>query len=204
MAGEPKNIALTFDDGPNDPYTGQILDTLAVRKVKATFFVVGQNVRRQPHAAKRIVDEGHIIANHSDRHRFGFMLTAGPAVLLRDIGVTERAIAEVTGKHPRFYRPPWGLRTPGRRLAIERAGYAVVMWNNMTVDYLGLSPTRIASRIVAKARPGGVIVLHDGKEAKGGNRANVVAALPLIIERLQGQGYRFVGLDDLLGTNAYL
>lgn len=198
-----KIIALTFDDGPNEPTTNQVLRILNDKNVKATFFLVGENVDRNPEIAKDIVDHGHIVANHSYGHKL-FSLALRPRDILAD---TERAtisIAHATGKTPAYYRPPFGFRTLWGLDALKDQGYAVVTWNDMTVDYWNVSAQHIAARIIKKARPGGIIVLHDGGETdERVNRDNTVIALPIIIDELKKSGYRFVTIDELLDKNAY-
>lgn len=197
-----KVIALTFDDGPSEPVTAQVLNILKQKGVKATFFVVGVNVRRHPEIAGQIVADGHVIANHSDTHSF-FMVRRSRSVLV-NVQNAQDAIRAATSKRPHFYRPPFGFRTLWGARAIVRDGYCVVTWDDMTFDYWGLSPERIVRNIVRRARPGGIIVLHDGNEAKAAApRQNVVAALPQIIDKLQEQGYSFVTLDQLLAMPAY-
>lgn len=197
-----KVIALTFDDGPSEPATSQVLSVLAENKVKATFFMVGDNVARHPELAKQVLQQGHVIGNHSDSHSY-FM--AGPTSrILKNVDEGQQEIYKATGVKPHFYRPPFGFRTFWGGRAIVKAGYTVVTWDDMTTDYWGLSPDRITANIVKHARPGGIIVLHDGQENKtGAKRDNVVAALPEIIQQLQAQGYTFVTLDQLLGQPAY-
>lgn len=197
-----KVIALTFDDGPSEPTTNQVLSILKAGDVKATFFVVGDNVERHPDIARQIVADGNLIANHSDSH--SFFMAAPPGRILANVNQAQDSIFKATGKKPHFYRPPYGFRTFWGGRAISQNGYFVVTWDDMTYDYWGLSPDRIVKNIVGHAKPGGVIVLHDGREAKAvAPRDNVAAALPQIIQQLKDQGYRFVTLDELFNTPAY-
>lgn len=198
-----KIIALTFDDGPNEPTTNQVLRILHDKGIKATFFLVGENVDKNPEIAKDIADQGHIVANHSYNHKL-FSLAFSPKNILADTERANAAITTATGKTPAFYRPPYGFRTLWGLDTIKDHGYEVVTWNDMTIDYWSLSAEHIAARIIKKARPGGIIVLHDGGETgERVNRDNTVIALPVIIDELQKSGYRFVTIDELLGKPAY-
>ncbi len=198
-----KIIALTFDDGPNDPSTNQVLRILRDKGVKATFFLVGENVTRNPELAKDITDQGHVVANHSYNHPL-LSLALRPEALAADAERANKAIAAATGFTPRYYRPPFGFRTLWGLDSLKDHGFAVITWNDMTIDYWSPSPKFIADRIIKKARPGGIIVLHDGGETNEQvNRDNTVIALPAIIDALKEQGYRFVTIDELVGQNAY-
>lgn len=197
-----KVIALTFDDGPSEPATNQVLQILRDKNVKATFFVVGDNVQRHPDIARQIVADGNLVANHSDNH--SYFMAAPPRKVVANVDAAQNAIFQATGKRPHFYRPPFGFRTFWGGRAITKEGYFVVTWDDMTFDYWGLAPDKVVRNIVGRARPGGIIVLHDGNEAKPvAARENVVAALPQIIDQLRAEGYQFVTLDQLFDTPAY-
>lgn len=198
-----KIIALTFDDGPNERDTSQVLRILNQKNIHATFFVVGQNVEREPDLAKDIVDSGNIIANHSFAHHM-FAMAGEPDTTTEDTKQADQAIEKATGKSPRYYRPPYGFRTIWGTRALKKQGYEIITWNDMTIDYWNISPTRIANHIISHAKPGGIIVLHDGGENKENvNRDHTVIALPKIIDELQKKGYRFVTIDELVGQGAY-
>lgn len=203
MKTSEKLIALTFDDGPNDPYTSQVLDILKAKEVRAAFFLVGQNVRRNPDAVKKIIGEGHVVANHSYSHNRRVM--AGPPEgLLRDVEKADNEIYKVIGKRPRYYRPPYGYRTVWGDAILKKHGYKIVTWDDLTTDYKKLASKIIVSRIVKRAHPGSIIVLHDGAENhQRVDRSNSVHALPEIIDRLQAEGYHFVTIDELIGSSAY-
>lgn len=201
-----KIIALTFDDGPS-VFTPQVLDILKYAGVKASFFVVGDNVQRHPEIVKRAAREGHLIGNHSYDHVLSRLLVRSPRAQLNNLQAADKVIHAAIRKWPRWYRAPHGYRSVFNIYAVHRAGYRIITWNDMTFDYLDkVTPRHIIRRIIAKARPGGIIVLHDGLETKPDklvNRRNMVAALPDIITRLQQQGYQFVTVDELFGLPAY-
>ncbi|HUD05961.1 MAG TPA: polysaccharide deacetylase family protein [Candidatus Saccharimonadales bacterium] len=197
-----KLIALTFDDGPNSDSSGEILRILKRNSVKATFFVVGKNVGKYPDLLRKAFRDGHLIGNHSYLH--DYRMARGSKAAVEDIEATSDAIYKVINRKPAFYRPPFGLRTPWGARAVNKSGYFIVTWDNMTYDYWGLSSERIVRNIVNNSRPGGIIVLHDGREgfSRPGS-LNTVEALPGIIENLKQQGYKFVKLDELFGVSGY-
>lgn len=200
--GTDKFIALTFDDGPSPESTDQVLNILSEAAIKATFFVVGKNVRKYPALLKKTASAGHLIANHSNKHSYIMALT--PKLILADVEATSSAVKEVIGRRPNYYRPPYGFRTPWGAKAIHDTGYSIVTWNNMTYDYFGLSGKRIIRSIIKRSRAGGIIVLHDGREGLAiPGYANMLEALPQIIKSLKLQGYTFVKIDDLIGQPGY-
>jgi len=199
-----KQIALTFDDGPDEPYTSEVLKILDDYHIKATFFVIGQNAEYYPTSVKEIVSHGHIIANHSYSHSYRLPFE-GRTAIQNDLGKTEDVIFALTGLRTRLFRPPHGLRTPWFLKNISKMQYSVVTWTDMTNDYdLDQSPEKISDAVIKGARPGGIIDLHDGKDLNHGiNRSNTILALPIIIDELRREGYTFVTLPDLLQVDAY-
>jgi peptidoglycan/xylan/chitin deacetylase (PgdA/CDA1 family) len=196
--GDARLVALTFDDGPNDPATSRLLDVLAAKDVKATFFVVGENVEVYPDTARRIVAEGHALGNHSYRHRKrDALLDPGYGELER----AQRAIAAVVGFRPALYRAPNGFHTPWQLRAVRRAGLVTVHWNVQTKDWERPDPDTIVRRVLEHVRPGAIVLLHDGDDTRhGSDRAPTVEALPQIIDALRARGYRFVTVPELLGV----
>jgi len=193
-------IALTFDDGPNEPYTSQVLSILEQYKIKATFFVIGQNARRYPEVCRRIVTAGNVIGNHSYHHRKSLCLRWGKAVA-RDIKLAHQAIYECTGFEPKLFRPPYGFRTPWLMRTVRHLGYTVVTWDNMTGDWkANKSGEEIGQTIVQRAKPGSVIVLHDGRDSRPSyDRSQMLQALPFVIETLKEErGFDFVTIPELL------
>jgi peptidoglycan/xylan/chitin deacetylase (PgdA/CDA1 family) len=208
MTGGPNNgekvIALTFDDGPNEPYTSEVLKTLEENGVKATFFLIGANAEAYPETVKEIVRDGHIVGNHTYRHSFRLPFE-GISGIRKDIDRTEDIIFGLTGLRTDLFRPPHGLRTPWFVKDLKELHYSVITWTDMTNDYnLKTPPDEIVRRIIGKARPGGIVDLHDGKDLIHGiDRSNTVKALPIIIGKLREQGYRFVTLPELLHIAPY-
>jgi len=191
-------IALTFDDGPNEPYTSQVLSILEQHEIKATFFVIGQNARRYPEVCRRIVTTGNVIGNHSYHHRKSLCLRWGKAVA-RDIKLAHQAIHECTGFEPKLFRPPYGYRTPWLMRTARRLGYTVVTWDNMTGDWkANKSGEEIGQIVIQRAKPGSVIVLHDGRDSRPSyDRSQMLQALPFVIETLKERGFDFVTIPEL-------
>jgi peptidoglycan/xylan/chitin deacetylase (PgdA/CDA1 family) len=186
-----KLIALTFDDGPWPNQTARVLDILKANGVRATFFVVGTWVRSFPGLVKRQVAEGHVVGNHTSAHAPLRRLPA-PAVAAQIAGGSA-AISAVTGVGPRWFRAPAGLVNGMIAGQAAAAGQRVVRWDVDPSDWRKPAPDVIVRRVVQAARPGAVVLLHDG----GGDRTSTIAALPEIIRILKEQGYRFVTLDEL-------
>ncbi|MCX5712441.1 MAG: polysaccharide deacetylase family protein [Candidatus Omnitrophica bacterium] len=192
-------VALTFDDGPNEPYTSEIMDILKKYNVKATFFVLGKNVERYPDTVKRIVKEGHIIGNHTYDHPY--LLIQSKAHVKYEIERTEEAIFKATGIKPYLFRPPYGLSSNWLYRAVQGWGYVSVEWS-VTGNNGGkeIRPDTIEKDILSRVTNGAIILLHDGNRLiKGADRSHVVKALPVIIESLRAKGYQLVTVPELLG-----
>lgn len=199
-----KIIALTFDDGPNEPYTSQILSILRNRGIKATFFTPGYNVEAYPETAKRIIAEGHVLGNHSYSHDANHALSMQG---MRDLSLAQERIHEVTGVYPHLYRPPHGRKSPWELQYVQEQGLVAVNWSIATPELAGRTPEQMADDVVSKAAPGGIILLHDGYGLEHGtekaNKSATVLALPIIIKKLSEKGYRFVTVAELLNIQPY-
>lgn len=190
-----KAVALTFDDGPNPAATPVILDALADRGVKATFFVLGRHADRWPELVRRVADEGHAIGNHGYFHRK--LHRRSPRYVREDLRLGTEAIERACGVRPRWFRAPHGFRTPwvvpiAGRLGQETVGWSLGVWDS---DRPGAEV--IASRSIEGTRPGSILLLHDGDGYDAdGDRRQTAQAVPSIIDGLRQRGYRFVTLDD--------
>jgi peptidoglycan-N-acetylglucosamine deacetylase len=184
-------IALTFDDGPQPPYTGQVLDILARYGVPATFFCTGMYAAAWPEYLVRMREEGHTVANHTWSHPFLFELTRPQ--LTAQLDRTNEAIAAATGAAPTLFRPPYGSRTPEVLRWLAESGLTTVLWDVAPDDWQLPGADTIAARVLDEARPGSIVLLHDS----GGDRSQTVAALAPIIEGLLGRGFTFVPVDRL-------
>jgi peptidoglycan/xylan/chitin deacetylase (PgdA/CDA1 family) len=188
-----REVALTFDDGPLPPYTGQILDILERYGVPATFFCVGINAGGSADHLVRMREQGHAIGNHTWSHPF--LPELSRPQLAEQINRTAQAIAEASGGGtPRLFRPPYGSRTPEVMGWLAEFDATTVLWDVAPDDWALRPADAIAHDVLADVRPGSVVLLHDG----GGDRSPTVASLPPIIEGLRKRGYEFVRVDDLL------
>jgi len=203
-AGADKLVALSFDDGPNEPCTSQVLDILKRENVKATFFLIGENVRHFPDTAARIVREGHIVGNHTDHHPMPFALRPS-TTLQAEVSNAEMSIRNATGQYAHLFRPPNGLRTPWLMSVLDRDSLIAVTWDDAPGDWDPLPVQTIVERTLSRARPGSIILLHDGMNLEhGADQGATVRALPGIIEGLRARGYRFVTVPELLKCPATL
>jgi len=223
---EGKQVALTFDDGPLPPYSGQVLDILQSRNVRATFFVCGKDVEQHPEIVRRIHSGGHTIGNHTWSHPYLYFM--GRAKIAEEIDRTQSAVHQATGYTPRLFRPPYGARWFGLYPVLRERGMRLVQWS-LSGDDWKLGARAIVTTVRAGLRPGAVILLHDGRQKPGGylhrllkaaapsaNRANqplaplqpdgdasqTVQALPEIIEAARAMGYEFVSIEDLFPGRA--
>ena len=191
LSPEHKVIALTFDDGPWTKSTAQVLDILKKENIKGTFFVVGQNVKAYPDLTKRIVAEGHTIANHTWHHWYHQM---NPQVAAYEVANTTDIILKTTGVKTSLFRPPGGIMSNGVAGYAKNNKYAIIMWSSDSIDYSRPAVPKLINNIFRSARPGGIVLMHDG----GGDRSHTVKALPEIISRFRKQGYKFVTVPELL------
>ncbi|HEY9085609.1 MAG TPA: polysaccharide deacetylase family protein [Candidatus Tyrphobacter sp.] len=200
-------VALTFDDGPNPPYTDGILDVLEREGVPATFFVVGRAVAAYPQVVRREVRDGDAIGNHTWDHAHLIVLDAGQ--IRRSLALTDAAIAKAAGTRTTLMRPPFGARDWFVLAQARRLGYTPVMWSvPLARDWENAPPRVIAERILRYVRNGSVIVLHDGNRGiicgrQGAqrqlcDRARSVAATRMIVDALKKRGYRFVTVPELI------
>ena len=192
-----KIVALTFDDGPNDPYTDQILDVLAQEGVHATFFCVGANAEREPATVRRIAAAGNEIGNHSYQHRKRDTLLD---LRYADAQRTNDVLRVITGSVPRLYRAPNGFHTPWSLRAVAMHGLRAIGWDVESGDWDEPGVSTIVARTVDRVQPGSIILLHDGDNARlGTDRSQQAAAVRGIIDTLKARGYRFVTVSEMLG-----
>ncbi|HEY9650035.1 MAG TPA: polysaccharide deacetylase family protein [Coleofasciculaceae cyanobacterium] len=191
LSGSEKVIALTFDDGPWPNNTLQILDILKQYNINATFFWVGQCLKAYPQIAKQVVDDDHVIGNHTWHHSYRHFNKTAAAKEIED---TAELIYKTTGVKTSLFRPPGGVMNNGVVDYAKQQNYAIIMWSSDPMDYRHFSPQQLVNNVIRKAKPGAIVLMHDG----GGNRHATVQALPQIITKLQEQGYRFVTVPELL------
>jgi len=201
----PKNIALTFDDGPYGTSTEKILDILKKENVRATFFVIGKNVEKFSTTTKRIIAEGHLIGNHSYDHAKN-LPEMSTSTFKINTEKAESAIFLQTDLKPKIFRPPYGNITPQMYQKLKEAGYTSVLWNvdAKDWDFEHTSTADIENKIINDTKPNSIILLHDGRDTKiNYPRTNLIDALPVIIEQLKKEGYNFVTVDKLENIKPY-
>jgi peptidoglycan/xylan/chitin deacetylase (PgdA/CDA1 family) len=187
--------ALTFDDGPDPAHTPRVLDILADAGVQATFFLIGQRAVAFPDIARRIAAVGHDLGNHTWSH--ASLWLCGPRRTEREIATGHEAICSVTGRAPRFFRPPWGMTNVAVAPALTRLETPCVFWTVQPEGRRAVPPERQVSRAIARVRPGAIVDLHDADGVAGAG-SRVVRALPHLIRSLRAAGYTLAPLRDLL------
>lgn len=192
-----KYVALTFDDGPNPPYTEEILAYLRSQHVHATFFVVGMAIAKYPDVLKEEVADGNAIGNHSWSH--AHLVLERRAHIARQLKQTDDIIARVTGQHTKLFRPPFGARDFAVIQVARSMGYQVIMWSvPLPRDWTNPPPQVIADRVLPHVEDGSIVVLHDGNRGLSGDRSNTVEATKIIVATLKKRGFRFVTVPQLL------
>lgn len=199
---DPPRVAITFDDGPTEPYTSQVLDILRELDVKATFFMIGSNIERWPEAVRRAAAEGHLIGNHTYRHDHVGVLRGG-AYWRSEIDRADQAIQRLIGQRPSLFRPPMGMKTWFIARAARASSHTIVTWSQRALDGKTTTPQRIIARLVPRVRAGDIITLHDGVDpnSRRTSHATVEALRPLILA-LRERGFAIVRLDELLNLQA--
>ncbi|HXD50113.1 MAG TPA: polysaccharide deacetylase family protein [Gemmatimonadaceae bacterium] len=194
LRSHARAVALTFDDGPNPDATPPILDALAARGVKATFFVLGRHAERWPELVARVAAGGHSIGNHGYYHRK--LHFKSPRYVREDLTLGTRAIEGASGVRPRLFRAPHGFRSPWVSAIARSLGQLTVGWSLGVWDSARPGVEAIADRTVNGAHPGAILLLHDGDGYDpAGDRMQTARAVPLIVDRLLDAGYRFDLLD---------
>jgi peptidoglycan-N-acetylglucosamine deacetylase len=189
-SGSPnsKQIALTFDDGPHPKYTLKVLDDLRERKIKATFFVLGNRVKQYPWVVRQTIAEGHEIGNHTFDHRF---LTAMSNDLIeKEILDTQREIKTATGYETRLFRPPYGAFRQSARQIFHNLNLIIVLWSVDPQDWKIRNSEKINNFVSKKTQNGSIILCHD-------IHPSTISALPTLLDHLLDEGYEFVTVSQL-------
>lgn len=186
-------VALTFDDGPNPETTNKLLDMLKARGVKATFFVLGSRASQHPAILRRMIAEGHEVANHSWNHPQ--LPKISRAAVDKQIGDTNAAIERATGQRPRYIRPPYGAMTPALRSHIEKThDLTFIYWSVDPLDWKNRNANTVRERVLAKVQPGSIILMHD-------IHPTTVAAVPQLLDTMIARGYKFATTSELLAMD---
>jgi peptidoglycan/xylan/chitin deacetylase (PgdA/CDA1 family) len=189
-------IALTYDDGPNDPHTLKLLEVLSKHDVRATFFMMGRYVRERPDVARAVAQAGHVIGNHTFTHPN--LIFKSAAQTRRELVKCRQALQEAIGEHSNLFRPPFGGRRPATLRIARELGMQPVMWNVSGHDWEAPSADAIEKKIAGQIRGGDVILLHDGEHrAFGADRARTVIATDNLIRRYKDEGWKFVTVPEM-------
>lgn len=191
-----KQVALTFDDGPDGKVTPEILDILKSRNVSASFFFIGNNAKKYPDVVKRSYSEGNLVLNHSMDHPDFMKLT--PEQMMQEVTGTEDTIYDIIGKRPAIIRPPYGSVSQEEVDLLNNSGRKVVIWSIDTLDWSQKDSSNITKNVLDKARNGDIILMHSN-----GDKQATAEALPEIIDGLKAKGFTIETLDKLLGIDAY-
>jgi len=207
-----KLAALTFDDGPHPSFTPEVLDILRRENVRATFFLCGRNIDSHPDLARRIVDDGHLIGNHTYSHPYLFFRSREE--IRQELELTQRAIERATGRTCRLFRPPYGARWVGLYPELRAHQMDLITWSCWPETHS--SADEIVADAISHLSPGAVYLLHDGIQAPGGyftlksmqpqsqepaekRVRRMIDALPALISKIRAEGYEFVDIAQMFG-----
>ena len=184
-------IAMSFDDGPSATLTPKLLDLLAARHIKATFFVIGENVMEHPEVVARAAREGHEIGNHSWSHPN--LAKMSQESVRSQLQRTDAAIKNATGERPTLMRPPYGSITDREKHWIhDEFGYRIILWDVDPYDWKRPGPAVVRNRILKETRPGSIVLSHD-------IHPGTIEAMPSTLDALEAKGFKFVTVSELIG-----
>jgi len=192
-----KQVALTFDDGPDPEATPTLLKVLKRHEIRAAFFPIGIKIKDYPGIIQQIDREGHTLGNHSFRHAWWTNFLIGGA-LSREIKMAQEAIEAVIGKVPAYFRPPMGLTNPLLRRALNKQGLSIIGWDIRPFD-IGLEADKVLKRVLKKIRNGSIILLHD----KARSPADLAQLTDKLITEIKKRGYVFGEIQALVDIGAY-
>jgi peptidoglycan/xylan/chitin deacetylase (PgdA/CDA1 family) len=198
---DPAQMALTFDDGPNDPHTQNLLDLLARHQAKATFFLIGEYARKRPDIVRAIQSAGHAIGNHTYSHPNLIWVSA--ARLRQELEDCRKALEDAIGKPAPLFRPPFGGRRPNVLRTARSLGLEAVMWSVTAYDWSAPSAEAIVQKVTAQVdsrrrKQGEVVLLHDGSHRGFGfDRKFTIEATRILLERYSAQGKKFLSVKEL-------
>jgi peptidoglycan-N-acetylglucosamine deacetylase len=192
-----RQIALTYDDGPNDHHTPRLLEVLARHDVRATFFMIGRYVRERPDIVREVVRAGHAIGNHTMTHPLLILESAERT--RAELVECRLALTEVIGEHSNLFRPPFGGRRPATLRIARELGLVTVMWNVTGYDWNAPPAATIERKVERQIKGGSVILLHDGgHKGMGADRGQTVIATENLIRRRKDEGFQFVTVPEML------
>lgn len=188
-------IAITFDDGPDENLTPEVLKILNDKNVKASFFVIGLKAEKNSLLLKKIVEQGHLLACHSYNHSNYFDLYSTKR-MIQEISETEDIVLKLTGKKMMMFRPPYGVTNPNLAKALKKKNYYVIGWSIRSKDTVIKDEEELYSSVINQVKGGDIILFHDTQKI-------MVSILPRLIDSLKAKGYDFTTVDKLLDINAY-
>lgn len=194
-----KEIAITIDDGPEPDVTPAVLDLLAAHHVRATFFCIGTCAERHPALVAEILQRGHEIENHSQHHHHTFSLL-GPAGFAREILAGQVTLQRLTGRLPRFFRCPAGLRNPFLEPVLARHDLHLASWTRRGFDTRETNPQKVLTRLTDGLAAGDILLLHDGHVARStsSGRPVILDVLPPLLDAIKARGLNPISLSDAL------
>jgi peptidoglycan-N-acetylglucosamine deacetylase len=199
LSRSSRQLALTYDDGPNDAHTPQLLEVLARHNVHATFFLIGRFVQQQPAIARAVAQAGHVIGNHTFTHPS--LIFKSAKEIRRELTDCRAAITDAIGQHSNLFRPPFGARRPAVLRIARELALDPIMWNITGYDWDAPPAAVIERKVSRRIRGGNVILLHDGGHRQmGSDRSQTVLATDHLITRYKSEGYEFVTIPQMLAA----
>ncbi len=201
LARGSRKIALTYDDGPNDPHTLRLLEALARHGVQATFFLIGRHAEDLPDLVNEIAKAGHVIGNHTFSHPL--LIFKSTSEIRGELLRCQTVLDDAIGNHSNLFRPPFGGRRPAVLRIARELGLEPVMWNVTGYDWNAPPADKIERKVAKQIRGGDVILLHDGGHKQmGADRSQTVIATDRLITRYKTEGYEFVTIPQMMAESA--
>ncbi|HXJ85789.1 MAG TPA: polysaccharide deacetylase family protein [Candidatus Binatia bacterium] len=197
LARGTKKLALTYDDGPNDPHTLRLLEVLIRHNVHATFFLIGRYVQQRPDFVRELVKAGHVVGNHTFTHPL--LTFKSTAEIRRELTDCHKAIQDAIGEHSNLFRPPFGGRRPAVLRIARELSLEPIIWNVTGYDWNAPPSAAIERKVERRIRGGDVILLHDGGHKQmGADRSQTVIATDHLLSRYKSEGYEFITIPQML------
>jgi peptidoglycan-N-acetylglucosamine deacetylase len=190
-----KVATLTFDDGPDPVITPKVLAILEKHEIKAGFFIIGKKAKKNGTLLRQMINQNHLVGMHSYKHGFFFDFY-GKRDMEQDLLKTEDAVTCIAGKKPVLFRPPYGVTNPTLAKTVKNLDFKVIGWSLRSMDTSIKDAEKVSMRVMRKLHPGAVILMHDTKDI-------TPEALEKVIILAKEDGYRFIGLDEMFGIEAY-
>jgi peptidoglycan/xylan/chitin deacetylase (PgdA/CDA1 family) len=201
LAHGSRQIALTYDDGPNDPHTQRLLEVLARHEVHATFFLIGRYVQQRPDVVRQIVKAGHIVGNHTFTHPL--LTFKSESEIRKELSMCRSALHDAIGEHSNLFRPPFGGRRPAVLRVANDLGLETIMWNITGYDWNAPPAAEIQRKVGKQIRGGTVVLLHDGGHKQmGADRSQTVIATDRLITTCKAEGYEFATIPGIMQRNS--